>query len=145
MTCFGRPWHNGVDLVGCTLSLAAVTQSRFPDIGVGEAQYSRHAAETDILLEFHEAVPQALTLLGVARFIAWRLMRPFLGECRQGPRYFGECQVCQIYARTHQKDLVPHSSSWWNVRQIVIFSPMTFQRGRNIGKDIYPIIPPAMG
>ena len=30
---------------------------------------------------------RALTLLGVGRFITWRLGRPFLGECQQDPRY----------------------------------------------------------
>ena len=32
--------------------------------------------------------PQALTLFGGARFNAWCLKRPFLGECRRDPRHF---------------------------------------------------------
>ena len=32
---------------------------------------------------FRETSPEALTLLGEARFIAWRLRCPFLGECRR--------------------------------------------------------------
>ena len=31
---------------------------------------------------------QALTLVEVVRFIVWRMRRPFLGECRRGPRHF---------------------------------------------------------
>ena len=34
---------------------------------------------------------QALTFFGGARFIAWRLRRLFLGECRLGPRHFWNC------------------------------------------------------
>ena len=45
------------------------------------------------ILEPQGAVPQALTLLGGARFIAWRLRPPFLGECRRGPRHFWECRA----------------------------------------------------
>ena len=37
---------------------------------------------------------QALTLLGWARFIAWRMSRSFLGEFRRGPRHFWECRAC---------------------------------------------------
>ena len=31
--------------------------------------------------------PQTLTHLGGAKYIAWRLRRPFLGKCRRSPRY----------------------------------------------------------
>ena len=34
---------------------------------------------------------QVLTLLGGAKFIAWRLRWPFLGECRQDSRHFWSC------------------------------------------------------
>ena len=37
---------------------------------------------------------QALTLFGGARFIAWRLRRPSLGECRRGPRHFWSGRAC---------------------------------------------------
>ena len=43
------------------------------------------------------AVPQALTLLGGARFITWRLSYPFLEECRWGPMHFWECRACVGY------------------------------------------------
>ena len=42
------------------------------------------------ILEPQEAVPQPLTLLGEAKFIARGLRRLFLGECRQGSRHFLE-------------------------------------------------------
>ena len=41
--------------------------------------------------------PQALTLLGGARFIVWRLRRPSFGECRRGLRHFWECWACLGY------------------------------------------------
>ena len=40
---------------------------------------------------------QALTLLLGARFIVWRLKRPFLGEYRRGPRHFCNCRACLGY------------------------------------------------
>ena len=46
------------------------------------------------LLEPQGAVPQALTLSGGARFIAWR---SFLRKCQQGLKHFWECQVCLSY------------------------------------------------
>ena len=42
--------------------------------------------------------PQVLTLLGGVRFIAWCLRLPFLGECRQGPKHFGECRTHLCYS-----------------------------------------------
>ena len=64
---------SGTDLVGCVTSLDWHTSS------------------------FRRPSHQALTLLGGARFIAWCLRRPFLGECRRGPRHFWECRVCLGY------------------------------------------------
>ena len=49
------------------------------------------------ILEPQGAVPRTLTLLEVTRFIAWRLRRTFLGECRRGPRHFDECRACLGY------------------------------------------------
>ena len=48
---FGRPRLDGIYLIGCVLCPAAVDRLRLPDVGAGEAQHSRHAADTDILLE----------------------------------------------------------------------------------------------
>ena len=56
------------------------------------------------LLEPQGTVSQALTLLGGAWFIAWRLSPLFLRECRQGPRHFWECRAylcCGPALRTH--------------------------------------------
>ena len=36
--------------------------------------------------------------LGGTRFIAWRLRRPFVWECRRGSRHFWECQACLGYS-----------------------------------------------
>ena len=41
--------------------------------------------------------PQALTLLGGAGFITWRLRHPFLGERRRGPRHFWSRRACLGY------------------------------------------------
>ena len=41
--------------------------------------------------------PQTLTLLEGGRCIAWRLRRPFFGECWWGPSQFGGCQECLDY------------------------------------------------
>ena len=64
---------NGTDLVGCVTSLDWYTSS------------------------LRDPSPQALTLLGGVRFIAWRLRRPFLGEWRRGPRHLWECRGCLGY------------------------------------------------
>ena len=58
-THFGRRGISGTDLVGCVSSLDIPRASG--------------------------AVPQVLTLLGGARFIAWRRRRSFLREHRRGP------------------------------------------------------------
>ena len=55
---FDRLWSGSADLVGCIVSQEAVGQSRLPDVGAGKARHSRHAAETDILLEPWMVVPQ---------------------------------------------------------------------------------------
>ena len=63
-------------------------------------------------LEPQGAVPQALTLLGGIRFIAWRLRRHCLEECRRGSRHFGECPVaCGLRpcAQTHLKKTLCHT------------------------------------
>ena len=40
------------------------------------------------------AVPQAFTpLWGGVGFVAWCLMRPYLGKCRRDRRYFWQCQT----------------------------------------------------
>ena len=43
---------------------------------------------------------QAQTLFGGARFITWRLRRPFCGECRQGPRHFWSRRTSLSYGPT---------------------------------------------
>ena len=70
---------------------------RMPDIGAREARHSRHAAETDILLEPQVVVHRDLTLFRCARFITWRLRQLFLGECQRGPRHLWECWACLGY------------------------------------------------
>ena len=56
----------------------------------------------EVRLDWHprisgEAYPQALNLLGGARFIAWSLRRLFLEEYRRGPRHFWKCRACLDY------------------------------------------------
>ena len=50
-----------------------------------------------IFLEPQEAVPQALTLLGRARFIAWRLRFPLFMGILTGVKQFWECRACLGY------------------------------------------------
>ena len=57
------------DRVGCGISLDTVVA----DVCAGVAQHSRHAADTNILLERQVAVPQVLTILGGAWLFAWLL------------------------------------------------------------------------
>ena len=44
-----------------------------------------------VVLEPQRAIPQALTILREARFIAWRLRCLFLGECQWELRHFWSC------------------------------------------------------
>ena len=61
------------------LSLMVVTRSSLPDVGAGEAQHSRHAANTVIFQEPQGAVSPSSKPA---------LRRPFFGECWRGPSYF---------------------------------------------------------
>ena len=68
-------------------------------------------------------LPLALNLLGGARSIAWRLRRPFLKECWRGPSHFGfawRVWATALRPDPPKKSLLPHSSGWCNVRQILI-------------------------
>ena len=58
--------------------------------------------------------PQALTLLGGAKFIAWRLRRLFLRECQRNPMHFWRYQACLGY------DLRPDTSKkvWYHSRPV---------------------------
>ena len=46
-----------------------------------------------ISLSLRGPSPQALTLMGGVRFIAWHLRRPSWGECQRGPRHFWKCRT----------------------------------------------------
>ena len=74
-------------LSGCRL--------RMPAADAEEAKHSRFAAETRIL-ETQGAAPQALTLSRGAWSIAWRLRRPFLGECRRLYAFLESLGVCWL-------------------------------------------------
>ena len=84
---------SGTDLVRCVTSLDTV---------VGQGCLERVQMRPDIRvtrprLTFRKpqgTVPQDLTLLGGARFIAWHLRRPSLGECRRDSRNFREFWAC---------------------------------------------------
>ena len=89
------PWYKGADLVGYSLSLEMVSSSRLPDAITKEAQHLCHAVENDILLEPLGAIPQALTLLEVVRFITGRLRHHILGECWWGLWDFWKQWVCE--------------------------------------------------
>ena len=56
-THFGQPQCDGVDLIRCVLSLVALTWSRLTDVGARVAQYSHHAADTEILFKSQGGVP----------------------------------------------------------------------------------------
>ena len=67
----GRPWVSSI----CSI-FPLCMESKTLERSTNKAQLSRHAASY-----------QALSPLGGARFIAWRLC--FLGECRRDTRHFG--------------------------------------------------------
>ena len=52
---------------------------------------------------------QAFTLFGWVGFIAWRLRRFFLRECRRDPRHFGDCRMCLRLEPPKKNGLVLHS------------------------------------
>ena len=62
---------------------------------IWEAPHSRDAADSPH--DSKGAVPQVLTLLGEARFVALRPMRPFSGECRRGSWTFWNRRACLSY------------------------------------------------
>ena len=70
-----------MDLVGCVLALLAVGQG----------------APWPASSSLRRPSPQALTHFGGARFIAWRLSHPILGECWQVPRNFLRHRACLDY------------------------------------------------
>ena len=67
----------------------------------GSAAFMSHGWHS---LRLRGLSPQALTLLGSARFIALCLRRHFL-ECQQGSRHFGECQTCMDYGSAPRSTL----------------------------------------
>ena len=77
-----------------------------------------------ILLESQGAVPQALTLLRRARFIAWCLRHSFLKGMLTGPDAFlGIPDMAGLHSCTwtHFKiGLEPHSPVWWGMQQISV-------------------------
>ena len=69
-------------------------------------------------------VLSALTLLGGVAFIAWRLRRLFLGECRRDPKHF----LSRRRAWTHLNlwtRLMPHSPAWKDRGQIPFINKPT--------------------
>ena len=94
-----------MDLVGCVLVLVAVSWG----------------ATWPASLSFRGPSPQALTLLGGARFIAWCLRHPFFRRMPTGPEAVLEPQG--VSGLDPPKiGLVPHSSGWWGIQQIPTFS-----------------------
>ena len=83
-------------LGGAGLGLTLVSRDVGTRICLGcSGSWSRYALTG--ILEPQKAVPQVLTLLGGARFIAWRLKRPFLRDCRRSPRYIWSLRACIGY------------------------------------------------
>ena len=96
MGVFHSSWIRWTLLWGrviCWQSLmAVVTRSRLSDVGVEEAQHSCHVTNPPQTSE--SCLPQALTLLGGARFITWHLKHLVLEECWWVPRHFWSCRAC---------------------------------------------------
>ena len=95
---------------------------------MGHTSASRGVSGMDLVgcvtsLEPQGAIPPGLTLLGGVRFIAWRPFfrgMPTMPEALLGMPGAFEQQLC---TRTHLKNsLVPHSSGWWDGRQILLMS-----------------------
>ena len=72
------------------------TRSRLSDIDSGKLVFMS-GSPRPTSSSLRDPLLQALTLLGGAMFSAWRLRRPFLGECRWVPRYFWRCWACLGY------------------------------------------------
>ena len=83
-----------MDLVGCVLSVVAITLLRLPDLDAKEALRLEESHHMDGSPQASGPSLQALTFAGGARFIAWH---PFLGEYQQGLRHFGGCRACLGY------------------------------------------------
>ena len=80
----------------------------------GESRFQWQSVEVCPISIFE---PQALTLLGEARFITWHLRRPFKGNANRIWGIFGATRKSGLLpcTRFHQKkSLVPHSSSRWD-------------------------------
>ena len=87
--CHPRPFVGTVNKYYWFNELGPVDGSHFGRPAVVSA--ARIWSSVSRLLTYLEplgAVHQALTLLGGARFITWRLGRSFSGECCWGPRHF---------------------------------------------------------
>ena len=83
---------NGTDLEWCVTFLNTVV-SRGCVARVQE-KTSIHATQSRLAFpEPQGTVPQTLTLLGGAGFIAWRLKHPFLGKCWRGLVHFWKCRA----------------------------------------------------
>ena len=95
------------------------------DMDDGETKHLRHAAMTDIP-RASRGRPQALTLLGGARFITWCLRRPFLDEYRRGQRHFwAGLSYVPALGPTLNKGLVLNSIVWWGVQQLPLVASAT--------------------
>ena len=126
--CVGRY----TDLVRCVLVPLAVSQGHLTWIPV--SCYSCWACQGWHPWTLGDCPPQALTLLGEARFITWRLRCPFFGECHWGLRHFWSCWACLDYSPaprptekkalchtrlvsgTNDKYWLPPSSRTWQFR-----------------------------
>ena len=93
----------------------------------GVSWFQRQSVE--VCLDWHTrasgVVPPGSNPLERAKYITRHLRRPFLGECRWGPRHFWECQACLGYGPASdppKNGLVPYSSGWWDGRKIPITS-----------------------
>ena len=79
------------------------------------------------ILEPQETVPSGSNSPWGAKFIVWRRRRSFLGEPDRAQGILEPLGVSRLRpcARTRlKKGLVPHSSDWWDMRQIPITSKL---------------------
>ena len=72
------------------------SQSRPSDKDFGKPVFKWHTLRS-VLLAPQGMSPQTLTLSGRARFIAWNLRHPFLGESWWGSRHFWNHKACVGY------------------------------------------------
>ena len=118
--------------VVCWLSpTAAVNRSMLPEVGTGETQHPRHAADPPRASGW--GTPHALTLFRGVKLIAWRLGHPTIGEYRRTRGIFGNAGSVWATALRPDPPLKRPCATlvrWWDRCQMTL----TIWRQRILGR-----------